>query len=150
LSASTHPPYFEQETAFSCAAAGLRMVAAFYGVTKSESELRPLLYSSILGTTGFELLDAARQLGFHESQKITATLGDLEDLSNRTLFPIVFVNLLPIDGKPEVHTVVFVARAQGHVLVLDPLPGAGKRSIEEAVFDLAGSLCGRQAVVVQP
>src|SRR5262249_61312357 len=76
------PPFYPQETDFSCAVACLRMVLAHVGVLKSEAELRELCDCTIFGTSALQLLLAARKLGFTSSSKHTLTLADLTELTD--------------------------------------------------------------------
>ena len=84
------PPYYPQETDFSCAVACLRMVLAAYGVSKSEAELRGLCDCTIFGTTALELIRVARGLGFTATRKYSLTLEDLRDFTVQGYFPIIY------------------------------------------------------------
>jgi len=80
---ATTPPFYPQETDFSCAVACLRMVLSHLGVSKTEAELRELCDCSIFGTSALELVFAARGLGFAASSKHTLTLADLIELTEQ-------------------------------------------------------------------
>ena len=54
------PPFYPQETDFSCAVACLRMVLSHLGVSKTEAELREICDCTIFGTAALELVLAAR------------------------------------------------------------------------------------------
>lgn len=83
------PPFYPQETDFSCAVARLRTVLSHLGMSKTEAELRELCDCTIFGTSALELVFAARRLGFAASSKHTLTLADLIELTEHAYFPIV-------------------------------------------------------------
>ena len=70
------------------------MVLGAFGVHIDEVQLRHLTDCSPLGTDAFQLLEAARQLGFTTSRKYTLTsLEELAAVVVEGLFPIVYVDL---------------------------------------------------------
>jgi ABC-type bacteriocin/lantibiotic exporter with double-glycine peptidase domain len=112
------PPYYPQETDFSCAVACLRMVLAAYGVHKTEEELRVLCDCTIFGTSALELIQAARTLGFTATRKYSLTLEDLRDFTTEGYFPIVYGVM-----RGDVHSLVITNVAAQAVAVLDPQLG---------------------------
>lgn len=129
------PPFHEQETRFSCVPACLRMILLSFGVDVSESQLRVRCDSTILGTDALKAVEGARQLGFTGSAKYTLTLDELKDLVAAGQYPIVFVSLLPIDARDDIHALVVTGITQADVLVLDPL--SGERAIPLQTFSAA-------------
>jgi ABC-type bacteriocin/lantibiotic exporter with double-glycine peptidase domain len=125
------PPFYPQETDFSCAVACLRMVLAHLGVPKSEAELRELCDCTIFGTSALELVLAARRLGFAGSSKHTLTLADLIELTEHGYFPIVYVASGPHLPAPDVHSFVVVAATREGINVLDPQQGPRMLSVDE-------------------
>ena len=71
------PPFHKQETRYACAPACMRMVLAALGYPMAEEVLRVLTDCSPLGTDAFQVVAAARQLGFLASRKYT--LASLEE-----------------------------------------------------------------------
>jgi ABC-type bacteriocin/lantibiotic exporter with double-glycine peptidase domain len=72
------PPFYKQETRYSCAPACLRMVLSALGMDVEESHLRHLTDCTPLGTEAFQVIEAARHLGFPASRKYTfASLDEL-------------------------------------------------------------------------
>jgi ABC-type bacteriocin/lantibiotic exporter with double-glycine peptidase domain len=112
------PPFYPQETDFSCAVACFRMVLSHLGVSKTEAELRELCDCTIFGTSALQLVLAARRLGFSASSKHTLTLADLMELTQNGYFPIVYVISEPHLPAPEVHSFVVVAANREGVEVL--------------------------------
>lgn len=128
-------PFHRQETRFSCLPACLRMVLLSLGVDVSESELRSRCDCTILGTKALSAVDAARSLGFKGSTKYTLALEELRYFTAAGQFPIVFVSLLPIDGRDDIHALVIVELGQKAIVALDPLIGA--RTIPLQTFSAA-------------
>jgi ABC-type bacteriocin/lantibiotic exporter with double-glycine peptidase domain len=129
--AQTIPPFYPQETDFSCAVACLRMVLAAAGFHRSEAELREMCDCTIFGTTALSLVQTARSLGFDYSRKHTLTLTDVEELTQQGHFPIVYVLLEPKSLKPDVHSLVVVSITESEIGALDPKQGAVMLPTEE-------------------
>ena len=123
------PPFRKQETRYSCAPACLRMVLGAFGVDLDESSLRALTDCTPLGTDAFQLVEAARHLGFTASRKHTLTsVDELRRLLEEGLFPIVYVDLWPLRGgrSGQFHSLVVIGVEPDGVVVLDPLTGESK------------------------
>ena len=118
------PPYYPQETDFSCAVACLRMVLAAYGVSKSEAELRGLCDCTIFGTAALELIRVARGLGFTATRKYSLTLEDLRDFTVQGYFPIIYGV-----RAGDVHSWVITTVSEQTVEVLDPQFGERRLSL---------------------
>ena len=125
------PPFYPQETDFSCAVSCLCMVLSHLGVSKTEAELRKLCDCTIFGTSALELLLGARGLGFAASSKHTLTLTDLIELTEHGYFPIVFVVSAAGVAAPDVHSFVVVSATRERVEVLDPQQGPTALDIDE-------------------
>lgn len=131
--AQTIPPFYPQETDFSCAVACLRMVLARFGVHRPEAELREMCDCTIFGTTALGLVRTARNLGFDDSRKHTLTLTDVKELTQQGHFPIVYVVLAREGLAPDVHSLVVVSITESEIGVLDPKRGALTLPIEEFI-----------------
>jgi hypothetical protein len=99
------------------------MVLAAQGQIVSESELRERCDCTFLGTEALNAVDAMRAMGFSNSSKCTLKITELIVKLNAGLYPIVFVNLLPIDGINDPHAIVVTAIDEDEVQVSDPLQG---------------------------
>lgn len=124
------PPYYSQETEYSCLAACLRMVLESRGVIKSEKELRILTDCDFDsghypgGATAQRIVDAARLLGFPNSSKNNLVLPELVAVVLEGLFPIVLIGIrLQPDEPVQSHAVVVTAISNRGVTVLDPNRG---------------------------
>jgi ABC-type bacteriocin/lantibiotic exporter with double-glycine peptidase domain len=110
------------------------MVLAGLGVETDEARLRALTDCTPLGTNAFQIIEAARQLGFTASRKHTlSSVEELERLLQEGLFPIVYVDLWPLRGGPsgQLHSLVVVSIGQDTVAVLDPLSGESNLTRDE-------------------
>ena len=64
-----------------------------------------------------------RRLGFERTVKHTLTLAKLQCELERGLYPIVYVNLLPLDGIKGAHVFALIAQSEDSITVYDPLRG---------------------------
>ena len=109
---------------------------AGYGFEISEAELSVLCDCTFDGTTALQAVDAARKLGFTKTSKQTLTLNELKLINSSGLFPIVFINLLAIDGINQAHALVVLNISEFAVQVFDPAQG-GERLLRPNVFEMA-------------
>ena len=102
------------------------MVLAAFGQPMADDVLRVVTDCSPLGADAFQLVEAARQLGFPTSRKYTlASLDELATLLAEGHWPIVYVDLWPLQGglSGQSHAMVVIALDPTDVTVLDPLHG---------------------------
>ena len=125
----------------------LRMILLSFGVDISESELRVRCDSTILGTSALGAVDAARLIGFGASAKYTLALDELKNLLTASRYPIVFVSMLPIDARDDLHALVVTGFAQNDVSVLDPLNG--ERTISLPTFLAAWGMRHNLAILIE-
>jgi ABC-type bacteriocin/lantibiotic exporter with double-glycine peptidase domain len=109
------------------------MVLSAWGVDIDidEARLRDLSDCSPFGTNAFQLVEAARTLGFTASRKHTlASIDELAHLANSEVFPIVYVDLWPIKGglSGQYHSLVVLSVDAESVLALDPMEGERRLS----------------------
>ncbi|MEW6420087.1 MAG: cysteine peptidase family C39 domain-containing protein [Nitrospirota bacterium] len=81
-------PYFKQGKTTTCGPACVRMVMAYNGIKKSETELEETCETSWLGNTCEELATGAQKAGFEAEVIENATMESLED-SLRSGIPII-------------------------------------------------------------
>ena len=114
------------------------MVLSALGVEVDEAKLRQLADCTQFGTEAFQLVEAARKVGFTSSRKHTLdSLDELARLVDDGHFPIVYVDLWPLSGglSGQYHSMVVVAVEHKSVRVLDPL--IGERNIPREEFRTA-------------
>jgi predicted double-glycine peptidase len=115
----------------------------------AEDLLRVLTDCSPLGTDAFQLVGAARQLGFPASRKYTlASLEELATMRAEGHFPIVYVDLWPLQGglSGQYHAMVVIDLDADQVTVLDPLHG--ERRVPREDFQEAWSALRFLTIVV--
>lgn len=109
------------------------MVLGSFGLDMPESELRARCDTTPLyGTDALLAVGAVRALGFARTAKHTLTFDELKTLIADGHHPIAFVDLNPIDGVDDIHSLVVIGVSPEEVTVLDPLQG--ERSIPAYVF----------------
>jgi ABC-type bacteriocin/lantibiotic exporter with double-glycine peptidase domain len=125
------------------------MVLAALGHPMAEDVLRVLTDCSPLGTDAFQVVEAARQLGFPASRKYTlASLDELATLLAEGHWPIVYVDLWPLQGglSGQYHAMVVIALTPTDVTVLDPLHG--ERQLPREDFQAAWSAMRYLTIVI--
>ena len=125
------------------------MVLAALGRPMTEAALRTLTDCSPLGTDAFQLVEAARQLGFPASRKYTlASLEELAIMLAEGHVPIVYVDLWPLQGglSGQYHAMVVIALDPAQVTVLDPLHG--ERRVPREDFQEAWSAMRFLTIVI--
>ncbi len=123
------------------------MVLVTLGIECSEAELRALCDCTPFGTEALDAVDAARQLGFPGTGKHTLSPDELDTQLRHDLYPIVFMNTLPIDGLPGGHAFVVIAIDPDGVSVYDPLHG--ERYLSRATFEAAWAMMHGLTILVQ-
>jgi ABC-type bacteriocin/lantibiotic exporter with double-glycine peptidase domain len=116
------PPFHKQEKPHTCAVACLRMVLDLHGLAINEEVLSEKCQTTTLGTSADDVVQAARELGF-PARKEHATFDDLRRYLSSNIFPILFINLLVIDGYNTTHAVVVEEVSDNEIKVLDPRLG---------------------------
>jgi hypothetical protein len=82
------------------------MVLSSFDLNLSEAELRERCDCTPFGTEALKAVDAMRELGFPDTIKCTLSWEELVNQLDADFYPIVFVNLLPIDGIREAHALL--------------------------------------------
>jgi ABC-type bacteriocin/lantibiotic exporter with double-glycine peptidase domain len=123
------------------------MVLASCGRELSEAALRVLCDCTPFGTEALKAVHAVRQLGFPDTGKHTLSLDELAVQVRQGLFPMVFVNTLPIDGITSGHALVVVGIEQTGVAVYDPLHG--ERHLPHATFTNAWAMMHTLTILIQ-
>jgi ABC-type bacteriocin/lantibiotic exporter with double-glycine peptidase domain len=123
------------------------MVFSSFGIEIAESELREACDCTWLGTDALQAIDAARRLGFLQTSKQTLSVAELRELVEGGAYPIVFVNLIPIEGVREYHALVVTGFDKDSVEVLDPARGARLLPLE--VFAAAWKMRHRLTIIIE-
>lgn len=144
----SRPPFYSQETPFSCVPACLRMVLEGLGHPVTEAQIRTLCDCTIFGTEALKAVDAMRQLGFAGTTKQTGTLDDLRTALQQGQWPIVFVNTVPISGERNAHAMVVVEVGEAELTVYDPVEG--ERRLPLIPFLTAWAIMHHLLLLVHP
>ncbi len=123
------------------------MVLAAQEYMVSELDLRELCDCTFLGTEALNAVDALQKMGFSNSSKCNIKATELIVELNAGLYPIVFVNLLPIDSVNNPHAMIVMAIDEDDVTVCDPLQG--QRLLPRSTFDTAWAMMRNLAILVR-
>jgi ABC-type bacteriocin/lantibiotic exporter with double-glycine peptidase domain len=123
------------------------MVLLGFNMDVAEADLRRLCDCNFSGTSALKAVNAARQLGFARTAKHMLSVDDLEAVVTDGKFPIVFVDLTPIDGLCEAHAFVVIGVSGSDIQVYDP--AKGERFIPRRVFALAWARRHQLAIIVE-
>jgi ABC-type bacteriocin/lantibiotic exporter with double-glycine peptidase domain len=122
------------------------MVLSHFNLSVSESELRVRCDCTIFGADAPYVVDVARQLGFNKTDILNLSPDELQILLDEGRHPIVYVNLLPIDGIESAHALVALEIGDDAVAVYDP--DQGERLLPIGAFFKAWELKLNLAIIV--
>ena len=143
-------PFFQQELTTSCVAACVWMVLAALGQTLTEAEIRSRGGHTRAGMRPSQVGGGLTDLPVSAEYHLDWGLDDLSDAARSSAYPIVGIDLRPIDGLFAFHAVVVDEVTSDHVLVHDPLYKQGPRTIGRTAFEAAWDGAEREAVVIIP
>jgi len=123
------------------------MVLSSFNFDITEADLRARCDCTYFGTDALKAVDALRQLGFSRTAKQTISISELRTLIANGHYPIVYVDLLPIDGTRATHALVVIDVGNTTAIVLDPT--RGERQIEIQTFATAWAAQHNLAILVQ-
>jgi ABC-type bacteriocin/lantibiotic exporter with double-glycine peptidase domain len=143
-------PHYKQEFHYSCAAACVRMVLAYFSYAISEAEVRQLLNTQPHGTKARHLT-AVGSLGF-DVELVSGNLAQLRDLIAQGVPPIVFVDTAPLDywTLDCAHVAVVVGIDDNVVYLNDPFFDAARQQTSVANFLQAWALNGHLTALMRP
>jgi ABC-type bacteriocin/lantibiotic exporter with double-glycine peptidase domain len=110
-----------------------------------EASLSAICRTDADGTSADDLVHAANGLGF-TAWKEYSTIIDIQKYLGKGIFPILYVNLLAIDGLAITHAFILEAMTRGLVTVLDPWRGRRKITLQQ--FKVAWEKTRNLAVLV--
>ena len=122
------------------------MVLSHFNLSVSEAELRARCDCTIFGADAPYVVDVARQLGFNKTDIQNISPDELQSLLDEGRHPIVYVNLLPIDGIEGAHALVALEIGDDAVAVYDP--DQGERLLPIGAFFKAWELKLNLAIIV--
>jgi ABC-type bacteriocin/lantibiotic exporter with double-glycine peptidase domain len=122
------------------------MVLSHFDLSVSEAELRARCDCTIFGADAPYVVDVARQLGFDKTDIQNLSPDELQTLLDQGRYPIVYVNLLPIDGIEGADALVVLEIGDDAVTVYDP--DQGERLLPIGAFFKAWELNRNLAIIV--
>jgi len=146
-----HVSHYKQELLYSCLPACVRMVLAFYGNQRSESELRTLLKTRPGGASPAQVMLRLPDLGFEAyvmdgSQAILQNMLSME----RPCIVHVLTTPLPHWDQEAIHALVVTEITQEHIWVHDPIIEQGPVAIDLGMFLNAWAATDRLMIVIVP
>jgi ABC-type bacteriocin/lantibiotic exporter with double-glycine peptidase domain len=142
------PRFHKQETTYSCVPACLRIVLSSFDIAIPEAELRDRCDCTPFGTEALKAVDVARALGFSNTIKATLNFDELVEQLEAGYYPIILVNLLPIDGIKDAHAIVSLEAKPNYVKVYDPLKG--ERILPTSTLMTAWTMMSNLTILVIP
>lgn len=121
---------------------------AHWSIVINEPELRKCCRTDMLGTTAHDAAECAQRYGFHAKALRNAHWNDLVSWYASGLYPILFVNLFPLDTLWVYHAVVIETFEENSVSYIDPT--RGRRSATVEAFEQAWQMNKGQAVIISP
>lgn len=145
-----HVPHFEQERDYSCLAACVRMVLAFYGVARTEAELRTLLKTRPGGTSPVQAMWRLPDIGFDAYVQTGSRAMLYENLSaGRPCIVHVWTRYLPHWTDEVIHAVVVADMTASNVLIHDPVRSSGPTEVPMEDFIRAWAATDYLVLVIE-
>lgn len=121
-------PFFKQESWYTCGPACLRMVLAFFGITKTEAEIIKECDTTELGTTTVKISTAAYKLGLKSSPLKNANIDDIKIELRKGRPVIVLIDSSYLYGGISGfgHFIVLVGFSDEEIIYHDPDVKEGK------------------------
>ncbi len=115
-------PFFKQDTAYSCGAASVQMMLAYFGIHRSEHALMDRLHTDRLyGTHHRALLEVFAHEGLYTYVNESALLDELRFFIHERMLPCLVHYIEP--DADEGHYAVVVGVDYRHVTLNDPWNG---------------------------
>lgn len=121
-----HYPFIRQEDVKDCGPTCLKMILKYYHGNMSMEELRDKMHTSKFGTTAFDIIEVAREVGFSAEGirvDITETNAD---------FPLPLIAHVIFENSYKHYVVIYeVRKKKKELLIADPAKGIYKMSFED-------------------
>lgn len=129
-------PYFRQKRDYSCGPASLRMILSYFGLEIDEEKLIELCGTSRLGTSRFQIVEAATKVKFRADTFAELTMEQIYDILEANLPIIALIDPGKIYGGISGigHFVVILGRMDNKVVYHDPVMGQNLVTEEEIFF----------------
>jgi len=122
------------------------MILEMHGLPIAEDALSEKCGTTVYGTSADDLVKAASNHGL-QARKEYATLDDIRNYLSKNIFPILFINLLVIDGYNSTHAVIATQATEEEIRIIDPRKG--ERIIDLELFKYSWQRAKNVASIVQ-
>jgi ABC-type bacteriocin/lantibiotic exporter with double-glycine peptidase domain len=122
------------------------MILGMHGFEFDEKSLSEKCRATDLGTSANDVVEAARGLGL-SARKEYSTVDALRAYLERDLFPIMFINLLAIDGFNTTHAVIAQSISDSEISIIDPR--LGNRTIDLEIMRYSWQRAKNVAIVIE-
>lgn len=122
------------------------MILELYDFKFDEESLSAKCRTTTLGTSADDVVQAARVLGF-AARKEHATFEDIRQYLAADIFPILFINLLVIDGYNSTHAVLVEEISDKEIKIIDPR--VGSRIIDIELMRYAWQRAKNVAIIIE-
>lgn len=138
--------FYAQETRVSCVPACIRMVLAYWGLEIDEATLCGCCQTDLSGTAIKAAVACVNRLGFRAVDVREATREDLKSWLSNGVFPILYLNLFPLDALWVQHAVVVEDVTTEVSAYLDP--AQGRRMAHLSAFEQAWQMQKGRAILI--
>ncbi len=147
---SLNVPHFQQELDYSCVAACVRMVLAYYGDVRSEADLRTLLDTQPTGTRAGNVMRVSGSA--LEVYLRPSNLAELQAVLAGNQPAIVFLQTGALEywSMDIFHTAVLVGLDAMTVALNDPYFAAAPQMASFQNFEKAWAATGQFAALIRP
>ncbi len=129
-------PYEQTKGYSSCGPVSLKIVLEFFGIKKTEKELIELTDCRLdIGTSGKNLLSAAKKLGLKGFIKDKATFKDLKYYVNKKKIPVIIDWFSATENSIAGHYSVIASIKNNKIIIADPEFGK-IRSLDINIFKM--------------
>lgn len=144
-------PHYEQELDYSCLPACVRMVLAYYGQERTESELRTLLKTRPGGTSPVQVMLRLPDIGFEAAiQMASKPVLQAHLEAERPVIVHVWTELLPHWQGGLIHALTVLACTDSTVIVNDPAFPHAPINIPTDIFLRAWAATDHLTIIIQP
>jgi ABC-type bacteriocin/lantibiotic exporter with double-glycine peptidase domain len=149
-SSSLNVPHFQQELDYSCVAACVRMVLAYYGDVRSEADVRTLLDTQPTGTRAGNVMRLSGPA--FEVYLRPSNLAELQTLLADNLLTIVFLKTGALEywSMDIFHTAVLIGLNAMTVALDDPYFAVAPQLTSLQGFEKAWAATGQFAALIRP
>ncbi|MEK7728099.1 MAG: cysteine peptidase family C39 domain-containing protein [candidate division KSB1 bacterium] len=146
-------PYFKQNRDYTCGPVCLRMVLAYWGHETDEVSLSMLCGTTVFGTSGMQIVNAAQRLGLEVEYPMESLYERLHLAVKEGVPPIVAIDATILYPQQEQrytkHDIVLLEINTRRVVYHDPAVGSNL-PVSPAVFKKAWQRTENEVIFIWP